>query len=142
MAGTHTEEEEDTGDQSPSPIERPAQAVARHFVSLLRDNVTGDIFVRRGLRHRAIAIRLVVFTLLLDPPPQEWTLASVAERLGVSRSYLSKIGLRFADDLGMRASWMRFRARDTYSVSAIRAHAERRTKLSNATRVGSRLASQ
>jgi hypothetical protein len=69
---------------------------------------------------RTIAVRLIVFAEILQPTGR--SLSSYAEELGVSRAYLSKIALQFADRFGLRAEWQRVASRDQCAERARGVH--------------------
>lgn len=68
-----------------------------------------------------IAARLLVLHALTNPAEFR-SLAAIASHLNCSRAWLSKIGLTFANTIGMRASWQRVAARKIYSARAKGVH--------------------
>jgi hypothetical protein len=71
---------------------------------------------------RVVAARWRVLQLLMGEGTERG-LRSHAEEIGVTPACLSKIGIQFAQSLGMRASWQRLEARAIYSKRAAAVHA-------------------
>lgn len=67
-----------------------------------------------------VACRVVVIRKLLGGDPR--SLREYARELKVSPASLSKIGLEFSAQLGMRAAWQRITSRDTYRRRAVGVH--------------------
>lgn len=72
--------------------------------------------------NRTIVVRLIVLNALIYPD-QCRPLAAYARELNCSRAWMSKVGLAFADSIGMRASWQRMAARAIYRERARGVHA-------------------
>jgi hypothetical protein len=72
--------------------------------------------------NRTIVVRLIVLNSLLYPE-QSRPLAAYARELKCSRAWMSKVGLAFADSIGMRASWQRMSSRAIYAQRARGVHA-------------------
>lgn len=109
-------------DAAIDPAEDAALEISKRFAQLLRDKIIRRSKQSGRVMVRAIGYRVIVFQLLLDPPQSRWSLNSYARELNCSGAWLSRIGLEFADEIGMAAHWQRLVARSTYARRARTAH--------------------
>ena len=101
--------------------EDPRLETLRALACFLRDHVLKPSRAGKLPPPRAIVIRLVVLQALLFPDSVP-SLAGVAIRLNSSRAWLSRVGLTYADRLGLRASWQRIAHREQDAQRARSVH--------------------
>ncbi len=106
---------DDGGADEPRPRE---DAPAHDLAGALRAIVC-DRLIHRSKHDGHLCIsttvaRLLVLGEILQPSGR--SLRSLASELNVSAAILSRIGLKFADELGLRTRWQRHELRDAYSV--------------------------
>jgi hypothetical protein len=108
-------------EESPTPTQADRnREVVHKFAIFIKERIIARHQNKLPLA-RTIAVRLIIFQELIDPSGR--SLQSYATELGCSRAWLSKVGIQFADSIGMRAVWQRINSRETYAERATGVHA-------------------